>query len=70
MLKTVARLQMRSWSSKDTKAPLKRASRGFWGWLADFWRDYDWIVYHIIVPLLALAAFYFHGAAIIESLPF
>ncbi|MDR2611351.1 MAG: DotU family type IV/VI secretion system protein [Deltaproteobacteria bacterium] len=70
VLKAAARRQMHSWSSKGVKATAKRGRRGFFGWLADFWRDYDWVFYHIVIPLLAMAAFYFHGVAIIESLPF
>ncbi|MDR1041858.1 MAG: DotU family type IV/VI secretion system protein [Deltaproteobacteria bacterium] len=70
LLKACARQQMRSWSSKGGRPPEKRRKRGIFGRLADFWRDYDWVVYHIIIPLLALGAFYYHGAAIIENLPF
>jgi hypothetical protein len=70
LLKAAALRQMRSWSSKGAKPPAKLRKRGILGWLADFWRDYDWVVYHIVIPLLALAAFYYHGAAIIENLPF
>jgi hypothetical protein len=70
LLKAIARRQMRSWSSKGAPKPLDAGKRGLWAWLADFWRDYDWIFLHVIIPLLALAAFYFHGAAIVEALPF
>ncbi|MDR1080994.1 MAG: DotU family type IV/VI secretion system protein [Deltaproteobacteria bacterium] len=70
LLKAVARRQMRSWSAKGVKPPEGVRKRGIWGTVADFWRDYDWVVYHVLIPLLALGAFYLHGAAIIENLPF
>ncbi|MDR1037455.1 MAG: DotU family type IV/VI secretion system protein [Deltaproteobacteria bacterium] len=70
LLKAAARRQMRSWSAKGAKPPPKHRKRGFWGRLLDFWKEYNWVAYHILIPLLALGAFYFHGAAIIENLPF
>ncbi|MDR1165180.1 MAG: DotU family type IV/VI secretion system protein [Deltaproteobacteria bacterium] len=47
-----------------------RVRRGPWRRFKDFWRDYDWVFYHVLIPLAVLGIFYLKGAQIIESLPF